>query len=164
MVAARGLAVVSDEGALTAAIDEAIAANPDVAARIRDGKDAAAGVLVGAVMNATRGKADAARVRELILARLSSPSVRPDEAGIPPSVPAVDRAGRPVVTSMPGRLATALVVVLPRFLVVSAPARVHPQRWSMGAAQATTMEHRRGDAFAAPRGAVTGVTSVMPWS
>ena len=72
VVAARGLAVVSDEGALTTAIDEAIAANPDVVAKIRDGKVAAAGVLVGAVMKATRGQADATRVRELILARLSS--------------------------------------------------------------------------------------------
>ena len=72
VVAARGLAVVSDEGALTKAIDEAIAANPDVVAKIRDGKVAAAGVLVGAVMKATGGKADAARVRELILQRLSS--------------------------------------------------------------------------------------------
>ena len=71
VIEARGLAVVSDEGALTAAVDEAIAANPDVAARIRDGKVAAAGVLVGAVMKATRGQADAARVRELILQRLS---------------------------------------------------------------------------------------------
>jgi aspartyl-tRNA(Asn)/glutamyl-tRNA(Gln) amidotransferase subunit B len=70
VVAARGLAVVSDEGALTAAVDEAIAANPDVAARIRDGKVNAAGVLVGAVMKATRGKADGTRVRELILERL----------------------------------------------------------------------------------------------
>jgi aspartyl-tRNA(Asn)/glutamyl-tRNA(Gln) amidotransferase subunit B len=70
VVAARGLAVVSDESALTAAIDEAITANPDVAARIRDGKVAAAGVLVGAVMKATRGQADAPRVRELILKRL----------------------------------------------------------------------------------------------
>jgi aspartyl-tRNA(Asn)/glutamyl-tRNA(Gln) amidotransferase subunit B len=70
VVAARGLAVVSDEGALTAAVDEAIAANPDVVAKIRDGKTAASGVLVGAVMKATRGKADAARVRELIVARL----------------------------------------------------------------------------------------------
>jgi aspartyl-tRNA(Asn)/glutamyl-tRNA(Gln) amidotransferase subunit B len=69
--AARGLAVVSDQGALSAAVDEAIAANPDVAARIRDGKVAAVGVLVGAVMKATRGQADAARVRELILARLT---------------------------------------------------------------------------------------------
>ncbi len=72
VVAARGLAVVSDEGALTAAIDEAIAANPDVVAKIRDGKTKAAGFLVGAVMKATSGKANAARVLELILERLSS--------------------------------------------------------------------------------------------
>jgi aspartyl-tRNA(Asn)/glutamyl-tRNA(Gln) amidotransferase subunit B len=71
VVADRGLAVVSDEGALTKAIDEAIAASPDVAAKIRDGKVAAAGVLVGAVMKATRGQADASRVRELILERLA---------------------------------------------------------------------------------------------
>ncbi len=71
VVEARGLAVVSDDSALTATIDEAIAANPEVAAKIRDGKIAAAGVLVGAVRKATEGKADAARVRELILERLS---------------------------------------------------------------------------------------------
>ncbi len=70
VVAARGLAVVSDDAALTAAVDKAIADNPDVAARIRDGKIAAAGVLVGAVMKATRSQADAARARELILKRL----------------------------------------------------------------------------------------------
>src|SRR5690606_6826888 len=67
---ARGLAVVSDTEALTAAVDEAIAANPEVAAKVRDGKVAAAGVLVGAVMKATRGQADARTVRELILSRL----------------------------------------------------------------------------------------------
>jgi aspartyl-tRNA(Asn)/glutamyl-tRNA(Gln) amidotransferase subunit B len=71
VVAAGGLAVVSDDGALTAAVDAAIAAHPDVAARIRDGKVNAAGVLVGAVMKATRGQADATRVRDLILQRLS---------------------------------------------------------------------------------------------
>ena len=71
VVAARGLAVVSDEGALNAAVDQAIAANPDVAAKVRDGKTAAAGPLVGAVMKATDRQADAARVRELILARLT---------------------------------------------------------------------------------------------
>jgi aspartyl-tRNA(Asn)/glutamyl-tRNA(Gln) amidotransferase subunit B len=74
IVAARGLAVVSDEGALLTAIDEAIAANPDVAEKIRSGKTAAAGVLVGAVMKATRGQADAARARELILHRLTETS------------------------------------------------------------------------------------------
>ncbi len=66
-----GSAVVSDAGALTAAVDEAIAANPDVAEKIRGGKVAAAGVLVGAVMKATRGQADAKTVRELILQKLS---------------------------------------------------------------------------------------------
>jgi aspartyl-tRNA(Asn)/glutamyl-tRNA(Gln) amidotransferase subunit B len=71
VVAARGLAVVSDDSALTAAIDEAIAANPDVVSRIRDGRVQAAGVLVGAVMKATRGKADAAKVKDLILQRLA---------------------------------------------------------------------------------------------
>jgi aspartyl-tRNA(Asn)/glutamyl-tRNA(Gln) amidotransferase subunit B len=71
VVEARGLAVVSDDSALAAAVDEAIAANPEVAAKIRDGKIAAAGVLVGAVRKATGGKADAARVRELILERLT---------------------------------------------------------------------------------------------
>jgi aspartyl-tRNA(Asn)/glutamyl-tRNA(Gln) amidotransferase subunit B len=70
IVAARGLAVVSDDGALLAAIDQAIADNPDVAQTIRSGKTAAAGVLIGAVMKATRGQADAGRARELILQRL----------------------------------------------------------------------------------------------
>jgi aspartyl-tRNA(Asn)/glutamyl-tRNA(Gln) amidotransferase subunit B len=72
IVKARGLAVISDEGALTAAVDEAIAAQPDVVAKIRSGKVAAVGVLVGAVMKATRRQADAARVRELILQRLGT--------------------------------------------------------------------------------------------
>jgi aspartyl-tRNA(Asn)/glutamyl-tRNA(Gln) amidotransferase subunit B len=71
VVAARSLAVVSDESVLLAAVDEAIAANPDVADKIRSGKVAAAGALVGAVMKATKGQADAARVRELILTRLT---------------------------------------------------------------------------------------------
>jgi len=71
VVAARGLAVVSDDTALSAAVDEAIAAHPDVADKIRGGKVAAAGHLVGVVMKATRGQADASRVHELILARLT---------------------------------------------------------------------------------------------
>jgi len=71
IVAARGLAVVSDDAALLAAVDDAIEANPEVAAKVRSGKTAAAGFLVGAVMKATRGQADAARVHELILRRLA---------------------------------------------------------------------------------------------
>jgi aspartyl-tRNA(Asn)/glutamyl-tRNA(Gln) amidotransferase subunit B len=68
---ARGLGVVSDTGALTKAVDAAIAAHPDIAAKIRAGKVEAAGVLIGAIMKATRSQADARAVRELILARLS---------------------------------------------------------------------------------------------
>ncbi|MEU4561293.1 Asp-tRNA(Asn)/Glu-tRNA(Gln) amidotransferase subunit GatB [Actinoplanes sp. NPDC023936] len=70
VMAARGLEVVSDTGALTKAVDDAIAANPEIAAKIRDGKVAAAGALVGAVMKTTRGQADAKTVRELLLQRL----------------------------------------------------------------------------------------------
>jgi aspartyl-tRNA(Asn)/glutamyl-tRNA(Gln) amidotransferase subunit B len=70
VVAARGLAIVSDEGALATAVDNAIAADPAVADKIRDGKVAAAGALIGAVMKEMHGQADAGRVRELILQRL----------------------------------------------------------------------------------------------
>ena len=70
VIADRGLVRVSDVDALSAAVDEAIAANPDVAGKIRAGKVAAAGALVGAVMKATRGQADATKVRDLILQKL----------------------------------------------------------------------------------------------
>ncbi|HWJ66168.1 MAG TPA: Asp-tRNA(Asn)/Glu-tRNA(Gln) amidotransferase subunit GatB [Nocardioides sp.] len=70
IIETRGLAVVSDDGALSAAVDKAIADNPDVADKIRDGKVAAAGALIGSVMKEMRGQADAARVRELILEKL----------------------------------------------------------------------------------------------
>ncbi|MDO4607214.1 MAG: Asp-tRNA(Asn)/Glu-tRNA(Gln) amidotransferase subunit GatB [Bowdeniella nasicola] len=69
VVQKRGLQVVSDEGALEAAVDEALAAHPDIVEKIRGGKVQAAGALVGAVMKATRGQADAARVREIIMAK-----------------------------------------------------------------------------------------------
>jgi aspartyl-tRNA(Asn)/glutamyl-tRNA(Gln) amidotransferase subunit B len=71
VVERRGLAVVSDDGALSAAVDTAIEGNPDVAQKIREGKVAAAGALIGAVMKEMRGQADAGRVRELILEKLT---------------------------------------------------------------------------------------------
>jgi aspartyl-tRNA(Asn)/glutamyl-tRNA(Gln) amidotransferase subunit B len=71
VVAARGLKIVSDAGELEAIVDQVIADNPDAAGKVRGGKVAAAGALVGAVMKATRGRADAARARQLILDRLS---------------------------------------------------------------------------------------------
>jgi aspartyl-tRNA(Asn)/glutamyl-tRNA(Gln) amidotransferase subunit B len=70
VVKAKNLAVVSDTGALTEAADAAIAANPDVAEKVRSGKVAAVGVLVGAVMKATRGQADAATAKAILLERL----------------------------------------------------------------------------------------------
>jgi len=69
IVAARGLEVVSDDGALMAAIDEALAADPEVLDKIREGKVQAAGAIIGAVMKAMKGQADAARVRELVIER-----------------------------------------------------------------------------------------------
>jgi aspartyl-tRNA(Asn)/glutamyl-tRNA(Gln) amidotransferase subunit B len=70
VVETRGLEIVSDDGALGAAVDRAIEANPDVAEKVRGGKVQAAGALIGAVMKEMRGQADAARVRELVLERL----------------------------------------------------------------------------------------------
>ena len=69
IVKSQGLEVVSDDGALIAAIDEALAKQPDVLEKIREGKVQAAGAVIGAVMQAMKGQADAARVRELVLER-----------------------------------------------------------------------------------------------
>jgi aspartyl-tRNA(Asn)/glutamyl-tRNA(Gln) amidotransferase subunit B len=70
VVAERGLKVVSDSGALDRAAEDAIAANPDIADKVRAGKVSAVGALIGAVMKATRGQADAAAVREILLKKL----------------------------------------------------------------------------------------------
>jgi aspartyl-tRNA(Asn)/glutamyl-tRNA(Gln) amidotransferase subunit B len=72
VVAERGLARVSETSALTEAADAAIAANPDIAAKVRAGKLPAVGVLVGSVMKATRGQADAATVKAILLERLGA--------------------------------------------------------------------------------------------
>jgi aspartyl-tRNA(Asn)/glutamyl-tRNA(Gln) amidotransferase subunit B len=71
VVTARKLAIVSDEHALAAAVNEAINANPDIVDKIKSGRTQAAGALIGSVMKQLRGQADAARVRELILEKLS---------------------------------------------------------------------------------------------
>jgi aspartyl-tRNA(Asn)/glutamyl-tRNA(Gln) amidotransferase subunit B len=69
IVAAQGLGIVSDDGPLIEAIDKALAQQPDVLEKIRAGKVQAAGAVIGSVMKAMRGQADAARVRELVLER-----------------------------------------------------------------------------------------------
>ena len=70
VVAARGLEIVSDDGPLLEAIDAALAAQPDIVAKVRGGNLGPVGAIIGAVMKATRGQADAGRVRELVLERL----------------------------------------------------------------------------------------------
>lgn len=67
IVSDKGLAVVRDDSALQKAVDDALAAQPDIAEKIRSGKVQAAGAIVGAVMKATRGQADPARVKELVI-------------------------------------------------------------------------------------------------
>ena len=66
----RGIKVVSDDSALMVAIEKAITAQPDVAEKVRNGHVPAAGALIGAVMKETKGQADAAKVRELLLKHL----------------------------------------------------------------------------------------------
>ena len=70
IIKSRGIQVVSDDSALMAAIEKAIAAQPDVAEKVRGGHVPAAGALIGAVMKETKGQADAAKVRELLLKHL----------------------------------------------------------------------------------------------
>src|SRR6478735_1300954 len=72
VVVARGLEVVSDDGPLLDAVDAALAAQPDLAEKIRSGNLGPVGAIIGAVMKATRGQADAGRVRELLLERIQS--------------------------------------------------------------------------------------------
>ena len=72
VLVARGLEVVSDDGPLLEAIDAALAAQPDIAEKIRSGNLGPVGAIIGAVMKATRGQADAGRVRELLLERISA--------------------------------------------------------------------------------------------
>jgi aspartyl-tRNA(Asn)/glutamyl-tRNA(Gln) amidotransferase subunit B len=69
---ARGLQLVEDDAALSAAVDAVIEANPEVAGKVRDGKVQAAGALIGQVMKEMKGQADAAKARELILTKLGA--------------------------------------------------------------------------------------------
>lgn len=70
VVESRGLTVVSDDSALETAVDDVIAANSDIAQKICDGKVQAAGALIGSVMKSMKGKADAAKVRQMIMDKL----------------------------------------------------------------------------------------------
>ncbi|MEO5704103.1 MAG: Asp-tRNA(Asn)/Glu-tRNA(Gln) amidotransferase subunit GatB [Candidatus Limnocylindrales bacterium] len=72
IVARLGLAQISDTGSLGPVIDEILAANPAAVADVRAGKPQAIGFLVGQVMKATRGQANAAVVGEAIRKRINA--------------------------------------------------------------------------------------------
>ena len=71
VVAARGLEVVRDDGAIERAVDEALAANPDIVEKYKAGNTKVTGAIVGAVMKATQGKADPGQVNKLIASKLA---------------------------------------------------------------------------------------------
>jgi aspartyl-tRNA(Asn)/glutamyl-tRNA(Gln) amidotransferase subunit B len=66
IVAAEGLAQIGDEEAILSSVREAIAANQDAVAQIRNGKTGTFGFLVGQVMKKTGGKANPRLVNELL--------------------------------------------------------------------------------------------------
>ncbi|MEJ5919523.1 Asp-tRNA(Asn)/Glu-tRNA(Gln) amidotransferase subunit GatB [Corynebacterium sp. H78] len=70
VVKARGLEVMQDDGAIEKAVDEALAANPDIVEKYKAGNKKVTGAIVGAVMKATRGKADPAQVNKMIAQKL----------------------------------------------------------------------------------------------
>lgn len=70
VIAARGLEVVRDDGAIAAAVDAALAANPDIVAKYKAGNTKVIGAIVGQVMKATRGKADPGQVNQLIATKM----------------------------------------------------------------------------------------------
>ena len=69
IVAREGLQQITDTGAIEAAIDALIAANPDKAAEVKE-KPKAFGWWVGQVMKATGGKANPAAVNDILKAKL----------------------------------------------------------------------------------------------
>ncbi|MCI1983602.1 MAG: Asp-tRNA(Asn)/Glu-tRNA(Gln) amidotransferase subunit GatB [Bifidobacteriaceae bacterium] len=66
----HGYKVVKDDGALEKAVADAFAANPDVVEKMKSGNMKPMGVIIGAVMKATRGQADAKAVSKLVMAKI----------------------------------------------------------------------------------------------
>jgi aspartyl-tRNA(Asn)/glutamyl-tRNA(Gln) amidotransferase subunit B len=73
IVEREGLAAMGDSGELEAIVAKVVAANPDVAARVKDGNEKAIGALVGPVMRETKGRADGGEVNRLIAKHLGLP-------------------------------------------------------------------------------------------
>jgi aspartyl-tRNA(Asn)/glutamyl-tRNA(Gln) amidotransferase subunit B len=75
IVEAEGLgALGGEENGLGEIVERALASDPAAAEKVREGNMKAIGPLVGFVMRETKGRADGAEVRRLILERLQSPT------------------------------------------------------------------------------------------
>jgi aspartyl-tRNA(Asn)/glutamyl-tRNA(Gln) amidotransferase subunit B len=70
VIEAKGLKQVSDSGAIEKIIDEVMAANADMVAQFRAGKDKAFNALVGQAMKASKGKANPQQVNDLLRKKL----------------------------------------------------------------------------------------------
>jgi len=71
IVKEKGLAQISDEGALLGIVDDVISANPQSVEDYRAGKDKAIGFLVGQIMKATKGQANPGLVNQLLKEKLA---------------------------------------------------------------------------------------------
>ena len=150
IVETRGFRQISDAGALGTAVEEVLAANPAAVADYRAGKAAAAGFLVGQVMKATRGQANAAMVQAALRERLDKVRGRgrEPEGGDGPAQPGVlgDRrrsssrrlpAGARPVGALPGAQGPGSEHLPLRGLARHPPPRRRPQR---------RLDHGRGAA------------------
>ncbi|BDR54023.1 aspartyl/glutamyl-tRNA(Asn/Gln) amidotransferase subunit B [Bombiscardovia apis] len=71
VVSKHGFQVVSDDGALEAAVDEALKANPDIVEKLKSGNMKPMGAIIGAVMRTTKGQADAKAVNKMVMQRIA---------------------------------------------------------------------------------------------
>jgi aspartyl-tRNA(Asn)/glutamyl-tRNA(Gln) amidotransferase subunit B len=70
IVAREGLSQISDSGELEAIVEAALAENPEAVTQIQSGNGKAIGVLIGAVMKQTQGRADGGLINRLITEKL----------------------------------------------------------------------------------------------
>jgi hypothetical protein len=130
IVEKHGLVQITDTGAIEAAVDALIAANPDKAAAVKD-KPQAIGWFVGQVMKETGGKANPAAVNEILKAKLGLKCMSPVELVVDDHVQ--DQAGgdggeqivvaRPVPVVAAGRRAQAIAAVVVDHIVAASVRR-----------------------------------------
>ena len=72
IIESRGLEQITDSGELETMVDQVIADNPEQVEQFRGGKEKVLGFLVGQVMKSTQGKANPAKVNEILRAKLGS--------------------------------------------------------------------------------------------